>query len=35
MWKQSWPNWYYPGIYLEGLRKTTEILRIADLQAEI
>jgi hypothetical protein len=25
--KRSWPNfWYYPGICLEGLRKTTEDL---------
>jgi hypothetical protein len=26
-WKRSWPNLrYYPGICLEGLRKTTKIL---------
>jgi hypothetical protein len=35
--KWSWPNLrYYPGIHLEGLRKTTEnSVRIASLQAEI
>jgi hypothetical protein len=25
--KRSWPSlWYYPGIPLEGLKKTTEVL---------
>jgi hypothetical protein len=34
--KQSWPNLrYYPNIFLEGLGKTTENLRIAILHAEI
>jgi hypothetical protein len=26
---------YYPGIYLEGLRKTTKVLRIARVSTEI
>jgi len=35
--KWSWPNLrYYPGICLEGLRKTTKnSVRIAGLQAKI
>jgi hypothetical protein len=34
--KLSWPNCrYYTGICLEKLSKTTKILRIADLWAEI
>jgi hypothetical protein len=34
--KRSWPNLrYYPGICLEGLKRTTRLLRIAGLWAEI
>jgi hypothetical protein len=35
--KRSWPNWsYYPGICLEGQKKTTKtLIRIASLQAKI
>jgi hypothetical protein len=36
--KRSWTNLrktYYSGIFLEGLRKTMEILRIVGVQTEI
>jgi hypothetical protein len=34
--KWSWPNLrYYPGICMEGLRKTPEKLRITGLQTMI
>jgi hypothetical protein len=35
--KRSWPNLrHYPGIWLEGLRKTTKKrVRVTGLQAEI
>jgi hypothetical protein len=34
--KRSWPNLkHYPVIFLEGLRKTTKTLSIADLRAEV
>jgi hypothetical protein len=34
--KWSWNNVrYYPGIFLEGLRKTVKNVRLAGLRAEI
>jgi hypothetical protein len=33
---RSWMSWYYPGIYLEGLRKITQPpVRIASLRNKI